>query len=178
MKKTILLVSIIFTCSVISAQVFNTGNTLQKGKVALGIEPAYLIDSYQGLYLFLHGGVGITSGIDLGVKIGIGQTNYFGADLEWRLAKNLSLATGAHSFGDFGLDGCLNYTIPLGSSARLFTGLDADINFGRDNLYVPIWLPLGVEVKMEKKLAFILETEIGLTSPAYHLIGGGVMIYF
>jgi hypothetical protein len=37
---------------------------------------------------------------------------------------------------------------------------------------------VGIEVDLKKNLAFIFEASIGLTDPAYHVIGGGVVIYF
>jgi len=101
-----------------------------------------------------------------------------GADLEFALAKNISLAVGAHDFGVFGLDGTLNFTIPIRSGIRLYSGLDLDVNFPTSDTDFLLWLPVGLEIGMGSNMSFIFEAEIALTDPAYNVIGGGVNFYF
>jgi len=162
-----------------NAQVFNTATTLKKNQFSLGLEPLLHIDGgNDGLMLFFHGGYGIKSGIDIALKLGVGGTNYFGAELEWILSRNVSLTTGAHEFGDFGLDGALNFSFPITSGVDLFTGLDMDLNFGQNEVYIPLWIPLGLEIGLRSNMSFIFETEIALVDPAYHMIGGGIAFYF
>lgn len=187
MKKLYFLFALAFICSNVFAQVFNTGQTLKRGVFSLGIEPALHIDGgSDGLILFLHGGYGIKSGLDGGVKFGFGDKNYFGANLEFALGKRISLAVGAHDFGYFGLDGTLNFAIPLKSDIQLFAGLDTDLNFhqGKDesgenktSIEVPFWIPLGLEVGLSRNMSLIFESEIGLNETAYHVIGGGLSFY-
>ncbi|NJM15823.1 MAG: hypothetical protein HC896_11085 [Bacteroidales bacterium] len=179
MKRSVLLFSFFLLAFATQAQVFNTASTLKKGSFSLGLEPVvYVSGASEGFNMFVHGGIGIQSGIDLGIKAGVlGSTNYFGADLEWKLAKNVSLTTGAHSFADFGLDAALNISFPLTKGAQLYTGIDADINFGNE-IYVPLWVPVGVELSLKKSMAFILEAEIGISDVAYHIFGGGLAFYF
>jgi hypothetical protein len=187
MKKIILVfVSLAFILQAHS-QVFNTGQTLKQGTFSLGVEPALHIDGgANGFILFVHGGYGIKSGMDLGLKFGLGNPNYFGADLEFALGNRVSLAVGAHDFGNFGLDGTLNFVIPIKSDIRLFTGLDADINFvetvdnqgdEKTEIDVPFWIPIGLEVGMSSNMNLIFESEIGLNG-GYHVIGGGLSFYF
>jgi len=38
-------------------------------------------------------------------------------------------------------------------------------------------LPIGIEVGIRSNMSFIFEAEIGLTDPAYSLIGGGLNFY-
>jgi hypothetical protein len=170
-----------------NAQVFNTGQTLKQGTFALGVEPALHINGgADGFILFGHAGYGFKSGMDLGLKFGLGNPNYFGADLEFALGSRVSLAVGAHDFGSFGLDGTLNFVIPIKSDIRLFTGADADINFvkttdsegnEKTELDVPFWIPIGLEVGISSNTNLIFETEIGLNG-GYHVIGGGLSFYF
>lgn len=180
MKRLILSTLLLLVVTVSHAQVFNTGQTLKPKTFSFGIEPAVLINGGNDFILFLHGGYGLKKGIDLGVTAGVlGPDNYFGANVEFTLGKNISLAGGAHSFGSFGLDGTLNLTFGIARGVRLITGLDTDINFpkGGDTQFL-LWIPAGVDVGLRKNMSFILEAEIGLTDPAYNLIGGGVVFYF
>jgi len=177
MKKVFFLLAIAITVTSTShAQVFNTGTTLKKGSFSAGFEPAFLPDA-GGFMLFLHGGYGLKKGIDFGVTLGVLNGEYIGADVEWGLGNYMSIATGFHNWGSFGLDGTLNLTFPIRKDSRIFTGLDVDVNFPGDDVSVPLWIPVGVELGLRSNMAFILEGEIGLTSSAYHLFGGGIVIY-
>ena len=119
MKKVILSLTLSVFSIFAFSQVFNTGQTLKKGTFSLGLNPAYHINGpSDGINIYFHGGYGIKQGIDLSIKFGVGDTQYFGADLEWALGKKISLTTGAHDFGEFGLDGTLNFTIPLRSGTK------------------------------------------------------------
>jgi hypothetical protein len=160
------------------AQVFNTGQTLKPKTFSIGIEPAVILGGNTDFILFVHGGAGIVKGVDLGLTIGVlGPGNYFGANVEFALGKQMSLAVGAHDFGAFGLDGTFNITFPIRQDVRIFTGADLDMNFG-DNTQFLLWLPVGLEIGLRSNMSFIFEAEIGLTDPAYHLIGGGLNFYF
>ncbi|MFO7938435.1 MAG: hypothetical protein R6U66_01675 [Bacteroidales bacterium] len=188
MKKLILVVAAILLGLSGYSQVFNTGQTLKKGVFSLGLEPTMHIDGgANGLIFFLHAGYGFKSGIDGNIRIGAGSPSYFGADIEFALARRISLSVGAHNFGDFGLDGTFNAVIPIKSDVRLFTGIDSDIIFGKKlnnegeeelDIKVPFWIPIGVEIELSKSVNLLFETEIGLNAPAYHVIGGGVNFYF
>ena len=165
------------------SQVFHTGETLKRGVFSLGVEPAVFINGGSEFMLFFHGGYGIKNGIDLALKFGIGNPNYFGADLEWKLANRISLTTGAHNFGDFGLDAGLNFTIPIKSDVKLYTGFDSDIVFSEDEngdaeILYPLWIPIGVEIALQKKMSMILKSEIGMTDPTYHVIVGKLNFYY
>ncbi|MFW5658180.1 MAG: hypothetical protein ACOCXD_02700 [Bacteroidota bacterium] len=178
MKKVLIISGLVLLSSSVFSQVFNTGTLLKRGAFSVGLEPAIHIDGgANGFIMFFHGGYGITRGVDVGLKFGAGPSNYFGADLEWRLMKNISLTTGVHDFYDFGLDGTLNIAIPIRNDAHLFTGFDMDLVFA-ENVQVPVWIPLGVELGIASRLSFILESEIGLNPEAYHVIGMGVNFYF
>jgi hypothetical protein len=187
MKKILFAVLGLFLFFNANSQVFNTGQTLKSGVFSLGVEPTLHIDGgANGIILFGHAGYGIKSGIDIGIKAGIGNPNYFGADLEFALGDKVSLAVGAHDFGSFGLDGTLNFVIPIKSDIRLFTGLDADINFiettdengdEKTELDLPFWIPIGLDIGLSETMSLIFETEIGLNG-GYHVIGGGLNFYF
>lgn len=181
MKK--LLISISLACMPLLAfsQVFNTASILKPGKFSFGIEPT-VVNSDLGL--FLHGGVGLASGVDLGLKYGFQKYHdYFGADLEWRLLSgkpNISLTTGAHTTGDMGLDLGINISFPVTSAASLYTGFDSDINFYKEPVgtqFLP-WIPVGVQLNLKPKMAFLLEAEIPLNNTAYTIFGGGLSFFF
>jgi hypothetical protein len=180
MKKLLATLTLTMLVGISSAQVFNTGQTLKAKTFSVGFEPAVLINGSNEFMLFLHGGYGLKSGIDFGLNVGVlGPENYFGADVEFAIAKRISISAGAHDFGAFGLDGTLNFTIPIKSGIRLFSGLDLDVDFPENNdTQFLLWLPVGLDIGIKKNMSFIFEAEIGLTDPAYNLIGGGLNFYF
>ncbi len=177
--KRIILTSLatLFLLTFTKGQVFHSAKTLKKGAFSVGIEPSMLVNGGSDFYLFLHGGYGIKSGLDLSLKAGLGDANYFGADLEFALAKNISLTVGAHDFFDFGLDGCLLFNIPIKGDVQLISGIDTDIDFANDVL-LRVWVPVGLEIYLKKNMSLLFEAEIGLTDPAYHMFGGGLAFYF
>ena len=178
MKKISLFISGLLIISSLNGQVFNTGETLKSGVFSLGVEPVVYTDGNANFNLFVHGGYGIKSGIDFGLKAGFGAANYFGADLEWALAKRISLTTGIHHYkNDLGLDGTLLFTIPVRKDARLFAGADMDVVFA-DEVQFPFWIPIGIDLGLSSRMALILEGEIALTNVAYNLFGGGLVFYF
>jgi hypothetical protein len=177
-KLFVVLVACVLAGS-LHGQVFNTGQTLRPGNFSLGLNPVFFNDD---LGLFLHGGIGIKSGIDLGIRYGVlDGEDYFGADLEWRLVSgkpSVSLMTGGHVLYNFGLDFMLNVSFPIRSDTHLYSGLDSDIIFGDNDTHFLLWLPIGLELKLRRSIGFILEGEIPLTDPAYGIFGGGVAFYF
>ncbi|HRW63961.1 MAG TPA: hypothetical protein P5132_10755 [Bacteroidales bacterium] len=191
MKKILFFLGVFLIVSnTINAQLFNTGQTLKKGVIALGAEPAIHVNGgVNGAILYAHAGYGLTSGIDFAVKAGVGRfsTYYVGADVEFALAKHISIAFGGHKMGDFGVDGTFLFDIPIKSRAVIYSGVDSDANFtSRINTTGDkvketdflVWIPVGVEIKLSKSVHFLFETSIGVTPPAYHIIGGGINLYF
>lgn len=176
MKKQILI--LLFTFAITSAfgQVFNSAGTLKKGTFAVGAEPVIYPES-NDFQLFLYGGYGLKSGIDMNLKLGVGNTNYYGIDAEWALKKNISAAFGFHHFGDAGLDGTILFNIPITSGSKFYAGLDMDLVFAQDQVRIPLWVPLGVEINVKNTMSFIFEFELAATSDAYHILGGGLMFY-
>ena len=176
MKKIIIISLAFLTITISNAQVFNTATTLKKGAFALGVEPV-IYTSSDDFLLFVHGGYGIKKGLDFGLKAGLGGGDtYFGADLEFSLRKNISLAVGAHNYFDLGLDGTLLFNIPIRKDIKFITGVDADIIFSDDS-QVPIWIPLGLEVMLRSKMALHFETEISVNDYT-HILGGGLNFFF
>jgi hypothetical protein len=179
MKKINLFCIVLLFPTLTFSQVFNTASTLKPLKFSLGLEPCVLENNFG---LFLHGGVGIKSGIDFAMKYGILEgSDYFGADLEWRLLgggkPNVSLVTGGHTlWGVFGLDLGLNLSFPITKGVGLYTGLDTDVNFPPDDVDLDAWIPVGVEISMRNSMSFILEAEIPLDG--YFVFGGGIAFYF
>ena len=178
MKKLLLLTACLIALSV-SAQVFNTASTLKKGQFSVGFEPGVYANGDSDFSLFLHGGAGLTSNVDLGVKIGLlnGDT-YIGGDVEFALGRRFSLSFGAHSQNEFGIDGTALFTFPLKKGIGLYTGFDADIWFIDDETYMPMWIPVGLQIKMKSNMAFLFEAEINVTDVGRHYIGGGLSFFF
>ncbi len=177
-KLTILIFALAVSTVLVHAQVFNTSSTLKRGQFSVGVEPGLYVNGATDFYLFLHGGVGITKNTDFGLKLGVlGNTTYIGGDVEFKLAKIFSLSVGAHSWGDFGLDGTALLTFPLTSGVKIYTGLDTDIIFAND-VQMPLWIPVGLQIMMNKNMAFIFESEINVTDVGSHFLGGGLSFFF
>ncbi len=181
-KFRIIIILFLFLFSV-NAQVFNTASTLKSGKANLGINPAVLNEDFG---LFLHGGYGISPGLDLGLKLGLAYPEtYFGADIEWVLrggSPYISVSAGGHSFGDVGLDGTLNFTFPINRQVNIYSGLDMDLNFVKvhdeTETRLPFWLFFGTEIGFRTNMTIIIEVELGLNDDAYSIFGGGMNFYF
>ena len=178
MKKIALIFIVSLLITTASAQVFQTSYTLKPKQFSLGINPA--ISNDQNPAIFFHGGYGLKSGMDLGVKVGLGWDDpYIGADLKWTMSvgmPSVGLSAGVHVHNHPGFDGTLLITFPLNSSTRLYSGLDADIIFANE-ISMPLWLPVGLEVGIRHKVSVILEGTIGLNNTR-HIVNGGVVFYF
>ena len=159
------------------AQVFNTATTLKKGQWNLGIQPALLLDADE-LILWVNGGVGLVSGVDLNLRLGLFEGDeYFGADVEFQMGKRFSLSAGAHSWGDLALDGTALLSFPITKGTYLYTGADLDVVLA-DDVIIPLWIPIGIEIGIKSKMSFILETDINVPDNASHMLGGGLNFYF
>lgn len=179
MKKFLLVIGIILVYNLANAQVFSTGQTLKQGAISLGINPVIQDGGpSDGLNVFFHGGYGLKQGVDLGIKLGIGNSPYYGADIEWALGKLFSLTTGGHLQSNLLVfDGTFLGTIPIKSDARIFYGADLDVIIDND-IDFPLWFPVGLELGLSKTMSLILEGDIAVTGPAYHIFGGGLNFYF
>lgn len=177
--KNFILVLIVLSCLSLNAQIFSTAKVLSPLKFSAGIAPAYFNDN-MALFMFFEGG--IIKGLDFELKYGVVEGNdYVGADLEWRLYAskpfNFSLTTGFHVYGDPGADVAANLSFRIINNVALYTGLDSDFNFGND-VYVPLWLPVGVKINVHDQVAFIFEGEMPLNEESFAIIDGGVRVYF
>ena len=120
-----LTILLLLAAGALNAQVFNNSKILGEKQFAVGVQPLLNLDANKDkMSLFLHGGMGINSQMDVGIKIGLGKTNYFGADLEYKISDMFSASVGLHAFGDFGLDGTLIATLPLSETTDIYFGFD------------------------------------------------------
>lgn len=166
----------------LEAQIFGTGQTLRKGSMSIGLNPAlYQFDGKDDLYFFLHGGYGLRRGLDLGVKLGLlGDETYIGADLEFNLHKKypfISFSTGVHHFFDVGLDETLNFTYPIGKGLDLYSGFDMDIEFVESEATTPMWFFIGFEINVKRRMDLLFEVEIDVNNEAWSIISGGLNFY-
>lgn len=183
LRLTVILVTILSISGY--SQIFNTGQTLKRKHFRLGIEPTIYVNNSSDFLMFLHGGMHLTRKIDFNLKAGFNNGNtYIGGEIEYALSHYISISFGAHNYNNFGLDGLIMLTYPITKSVFLSSGFDSDYNFIKPNDDEDLktqflgWLPINIEIGIRRNLAFVLETEIALTSPAYNIIGGGVNIYF
>ncbi|MBN2164713.1 MAG: hypothetical protein JW717_00385 [Marinilabiliaceae bacterium] len=181
MKRILFFIVVILFVNNVFGQVFGTASTLGKKQFALGFEPLFLQHNNDDFMFFMHGGYGLASGVDLGLKLGfLGDQNYIGADLEFAVKKRFSLAVGFHDFYDLGMDGTALYTFPITSGASLSTGLDMDVVMTDPETIVPIWVPVCLEIAIKRGMVFILEGGIDtkLIDESYSYFGGGLQFFF
>jgi hypothetical protein len=180
MKKSFIFILLISICIMgLDAQVFNTSSTLHRGQFSAGFEPGINISGGNDFSLFLHGGAGITKSVDFGVKIGLlNGATFVGGDVEFGVTRFFSISAGAHAHGNFGLDGTGLFTFPIASVAKIYTGLDADVEFNTGAISIPLYVPVGLEIPLRKYMLFIFESEIRLTNVGNHYIGGGLNFIF
>lgn len=178
MKKIVSVFICLLFASATFGQVFNTAGILKKGKISLGLNPSYYNDN---LGFFIHGNVGVLSGIDFSCKYGfLDGSNYIGGDLEWEIMSrkpSLSVTTGAHYINDIGLDCSLNISTSIKKGVYVYSGVDTDIEFANDT-YLLLWIPVGVDLRIKSKLSFIFEAEIPVSNSAFAIIDGGIIFYF
>jgi hypothetical protein len=173
---------LIFTLN-LDAQVFGTAQTLKSGKFSIGINPVIYSNGEDEEGIFGHVGLGLSPGLDLGFKLGLGlrDDTYLGLDLEWvlrHLSPYISISAGAHTWDDIGIDGTFNLTFPLSRQVKLYTGLDMDVIFRENNTDIPLWIPVGIDVALRKKMALLIEVEIKVNDDAvYNIFGAGVNFY-
>jgi hypothetical protein len=180
MKKTLPAVCfLLLSMTCLNAQVFNTSSTLNRGQFSAGFEPGIYVDGGNDFSLFLHGGAGINSSTDFGLKIGLlNGVTYIGGDIEFSIVKFFSISAGAHAKGNFGLDGTALITLPLGGVAKIYSGLDADIEFNAGDVSIPVYIPVGLEIPLRKYMLFVFESEVNVTSNGPHYLGGGLNFVF
>lgn len=164
------------------AQVNNTAQTLSPGTYSLSIAPIY-IEQADGddldVYFFFD--YGVRSGLDVSLRIGTGDTPYFGADAEWELFRRVpyfSFSAGGHYQDGVGADATLLTTIPLNHKMEFFTGIDSDLEFASGEFTDELWWALGVEVILRRKLVFLLEGDVPLSADARPQADLALKIYF
>jgi hypothetical protein len=188
MRKLFVLVAFVFISISGYSQIFSTGQTLKSGEMSVGLEPAVFGSDFA---FYFHGGYGISSGADLGLKLGFGHYGnaYVEGNVEWALITSnpyLSAKTGAHYNGNFGFDGAMLLTFPV-SRVYLTSGLDANLDFynadqdadGKDELHTnfPVWIPFGLEVYVKKQMSIIFEAEVPVNGGGT-FVGAGLSLYF
>ena len=166
----------------LNAQVFGTAQTLKNGKWSLGVNPVMYDLGDDEMGIFGHLGLGLKPGMDLGFKLGLGllDETYFGLDLEWALRRQspfISISAGGHYWGDAGIDGTFNLTFPVGRQVDLYTGLDMDVVFAEGNTPIPLWIPIGIDVMLQRKMSLLIEIEIDVNDDAFTIFGAGVNFY-
>ena len=189
MKKILLsLLAITFFANILTAQVFNTGQTIKTGEVAFGVSPTYYNSNSGTLALFLHAGYGISDDLDFGFRFGFFDgVNYIGGDIEKNFYHQnnlaISLTAGVHGWKDVGVgvDVTGNLTLQI-EQFEVYSGLDVDVDFmktldGRDSR-TNIWIPIGFNANIMDDLELILEANIALSENVNSIFCGGLVYYF
>lgn len=186
------LLPVLFVCMLAGApaaraEVFGTAGILRPGNFAFGIEPSLTFNP-SDFVLYLHGGLGLTRGIDLDLKLGLSSQISFGGDVEFSLIPDsartpgLSFTAGVHGSDNFGMDAILLLSNRF-ATFSLYGALDADLEFvdngtGGTEIVVPFYFDIGVAIPVSRQLEVLLEGNIAISSAAASGLSGGVMVYF
>ena len=163
------------------AQVFNNAQTLRRGIATVAVYPAII--NYEGgndYALFVHGGYGLQPGVDVAVKLGLGQDagTYIGGDVEWLMRRQspyFSLSAGFHFLDDPALDGTFNITFPLNATVFFYSGADMDLVMAAGN-NTPMWLFTGLDVSFRRDIDVLFEVSWGVSSAAPDIISAGMKL--
>ena len=197
-RFTAFVICVLFSLTIdIGAQVFNTAHVLRNGTFSLGLNPTLLnIVAEDDAGVFVHGGYGIGSGLDLAVQLGLGfEEPYIGFNIEKQLnvmVPTLSISGGLHSFNDVGLDFTFQSSYRVSPQVDIYAGLDFDLVFAEKKEFNPVtdrfktendtrflsWFFLGSEVAIRQNTTLLFEAEIGISDDAYDIFGGGINFYF
>ena len=181
MRKLLFVLCVIMIPTVVGAQVFDTGEILRNGKSSAGFNGIFrLREGNEEFFLYFHFNYGLPGRFDLGARVSVvGEETYFGADIEWKLTRRyhavaLSIATGAHNFYNFGLDGTLNLGVAMSRNSSIYLGIDMDIEFVNSETSVPYWVFIGTEIGISRKAALFLEADGGMNDEADNVVCVGI----
>jgi hypothetical protein len=165
-----------------SGQVCNSATTLRPGQFSIGIAPIIYVHPGSDVGLFLNGGVGITRGMDMSLKLILNEhSTYFGGDVEFVVLSRfptISLAAGMHAHDNIGIDGTFNLTLPIRNIISLYGGLDGDIEFHDHGTGFPFWGFAGMQVMVRKHLGMFMEIDIGINDSAPSMLDLGLNVFF
>jgi hypothetical protein len=200
MKRILLLIiTIFFMVSNGKSQTMfgNTALTLKKNVVSIGVNAMYATDinhviltyapSPESVAYFFHLGYGMTKTSDIGLNIGNAWGKiYYGFDLEKNFVSSgkffMSGSLGGHYWNRAGADIDIIASLKI-SDFYLTSGFDIDLepykhSDGTVVLYLPAYVPVELEFNPTSRMAFSLEVDIAVNSPAFTTVGAGVNFYF
>lgn len=176
MKRTVLIFLVLLVGISSFAQLYNTAGVMKKKDFSIGVHPTLWNNNFV---LFANAGIGLGSGIDLGIRYGIFDgTDYLGADFEWAVIPKpvqLSAGAGLHYTGIVGIDGNLVFSFPIQNVVEVYTGLDANLEFAND-IFLLVWVPIGLEAFINNRFSLMIEGDIPIDG--FTIFGGGVNFYF
>lgn len=169
--------------STASAEVFHTGRPIGARRVMAGVEPQLNAGDNGARTLFLHAGLGVGDGVDLGVKWGLAlegsAQRYVGGDVELALLRDragvpgISLSLGGHVVGEdtIGVDVAMMLSEPFGR-VEPAVGVDADIDFLDDRSRQLVRAIGLLVVRVAGPLRIVGEGGYGFGDTPHHLSFG------
>lgn len=143
---------------------FSDAQTLQTGRLSLGIQPIIYTES-EDLMLNFRTAYGVQPGLTIHGKIGaFRDETYFGGHLEYQIAGepqnaiSFALLGGVYSFGDAGLklSGVISKQLDPFS---LYSGVSYEPLFS-DPAYEPVLIPVGVDIPLGRGANFVMEADL------------------
>ena len=167
-----------------TAEVFSTARTLPTGRIMLGIEPQVTPAEGPFYELFLHGGVGMTSGTDFSMKLGLplrpDGPMYLGGEVQIALLNDgqgspgISVILGGHGHGwdRFGLDAALVLSNDFGRFEPMLA-VDTDLEFTGNTLHPSLRLVPGLMVDISNVTRFNVELGVAMSDGASTFVSCG-----
>ncbi len=166
------------------AEAFHTARTLKPRAFSIGIEPEFVLQNPVGVELNFHGGMGLVSGLDLGVtyRLPLPNSNLpqsLGLDLEVELVNDthlspaLSLTLGGHAtdWNRYWLDGTLMIS-KVFRRLEPFAALDCDVSLPPYDVYAAMRLIGGLSIRLSRVTEVIVEGGWGVRNSPSHVSFG------
>ena len=184
----VVVVFLVFLSSSACAEVF-LSRPLPAGTFSLGLEPEIILSGETDFTLYLHGGVGLTDGYGIRLKLGIGDSPFNDDELQvggmldialvpdGRGAIGLFLGLGGSTWGKGAFEWQLILHNDFGPLS-LYGGLDGAARLANnDDLDFPLEAVIGIDVPFSTQMHLLMEGGIELHDSASFL-SGGLRFYF
>lgn len=172
------------TPQLVSAGVFSTADLLPSRTFMLGIEPMVTPAAGPAYDLFLHGGLGLSGGADLQMRLGVpirpDGPLYVGGEVQIKIladqegAPGISMILGGHGEGwqSFGMDAALIISKDFGKVSP-YLGVDSDLEFQGNSINPEVYIVPGMKVDIAKPTSFYWEIGFGAVGPAATYVSAG-----
>lgn len=162
-------------------QVFNgiEYKYFRRGDFVFAFEPAiHTNDPSKGFNFKFYGNYAINKTLSWEGRLAGGGLLYIGSGFKWNVNNTVITSVGIHYFDNPGLDGSINFSLPLSRDIRFYTGGDSDCAFSDNGIQLYAWIPVGIVFDIDVKKSFFIEADVAVLGPTKsHIIGVGLLSF-